>query len=224
MLIVIGRAKHRPRVACCARGEIFKARMSKGAVDLVKQTVRQKNDRRERHEEGDDGIIALRQRRIHKTDRIVAPDGRRDAAVVEQVILVESLGVQQPVGEIEPGVEKHHTEQEERHGRPPTEFPRRKERPALVLDKEADRDGRAGNKDRGHALSDFDGLALFAAPPLLDTALGVAVVEPGDAIAQDEIDQHRCCVDDAQQGNKGETVLEKGAQIEIRCEEGGSDG
>lgn len=123
VLIVVGRAKHRPGIARGARGEIFKARVPKGAVDLVEEPMRQKNDRRERHEEGDDGIVALRQRRIHKPDRIVAPHGRRDAAVMQQVILVESLGVQQPVSEVEPGVEEHHAKQEQRHGCPPAEVP-----------------------------------------------------------------------------------------------------
>ena len=82
--------------------------MAEGAVDLVKQPVCQENDRRERHDEGDHGVIALRHRRIHKADRIVAPGSGRDAAVVEHVVFIESLGVQQPMSEIEPGVEEHH--------------------------------------------------------------------------------------------------------------------
>ena len=72
-------------------------------------------------------------------------------------------------------------------------------------------------------MTDFDGVALLAASALLDATFGVAVVEPGDAIAQNEIDQHRCRVDDGQQGNKGKAVLEKGAQIKIRYGKGGSD-
>ncbi|MCY1532962.1 hypothetical protein D9M68_682640 [compost metagenome] len=199
-----------------ARGEIFKARVSKGAVDLVEEPMRQKNDRRERHEERDDGVVALRQRRIDKPDRVVAPDCRRDATVVKQVIFIESLRVQQAMGEIEPGVEEHHAKYEERNGRPPAEGPGREQGPALILGKETDRHGRAGDEDRGHALADLDGLALLAAPPLLDAAFGIAVVEPGDAVAQDKIDQHGCRVDYGQQGNKGEAVLEKGAQIGIR--------
>ena len=194
--------------------------MAEGAVDLVEEPMRQKNNRRERHEEGNDGVIALRQRRIHEPDRIVAPHGRGDAAVIQQVILVESLRVQQPVSEIEPGVEKHHAEQEQRHSRPPAERPRREESPALVLCEETDCDGRAGHENRGHALANFDGLALLATPPLLDAAFGIAVVEPGDAIAQDKIDQHGRRIDYGQQGNKGEAILEKGAQMGIRYEEG----
>lgn len=89
-----------------------------------------------------------------------------------------------------------------------------------MLGEEADCNGRAGDKDRRHALADFDGLALLAASPLLDAAFGIAVVEPGDAIAQNEIQQHGRRIDRGQQGNKGEAVLEKGAQIEIRCREG----
>ncbi len=220
VLVVVGRAKHRPGIARGARGEIFKARVPKGAVDLIEEPMRKKNDWRERHEEGDDGVVALRQRRIHKPDRVVAPDCRRDASVMEQVILVESLGMQQPMGEIEPGVKEHHAEQEQRHGRPPAEVPGREESPALVLCKETDCDGRAGDKDRGHALADFDGLALLAASPLLDAAFGIAVVQPGDAIAQDKIDQHGRRIDYGQQGNKGEAILEKGAQMGIRYEEG----
>lgn len=190
--------------------------MAEGAVDLVEQPVCQENDRRDRHEEDDDGVVALAHRRIHKADRIVAPGRGRDAAVVEHVVFVEKLGVQQAMSEIEPGVEEHHAEYEERNRRPPAEGPGREQGPALILGKETNRHGRAGDKDRCHALADLDGLALLAAPPLLDAAFGVAVVEPGDAVAQDEIQQHGRRIDRGKQGNKGETVLDKGAQIGIR--------
>ncbi|WP_255571420.1 hypothetical protein [Ensifer sp. ENS12] len=91
---------------------------------------------------------------------------------------------------------------------------------ALILGKETDRHRRAGDEDRGHALADLDGLAFLAAPPLLDAAFGVAVIEPGDAVAQYEIQQHGRRIDRGKQGDKGEAILEKGAQIEIRCSEG----
>lgn len=190
--------------------------MAEGAVDLVEEAVRQKDNRRKRHEKRDHGVVALAHGGIHQADRIVAPGRRRDTAVMQEMVLIEELGVQQPVGEIEPGVEEHHAEHEEGDGPPPAEVPGRKQGPSLVLDEKADRDRRAGHEDRGHALADFDGLALLAAPPLLNAALGVAVVEPGDAVAEDEVQRHRRCINHRQQADKGETVLKKGAQIVIR--------
>lgn len=190
--------------------------MAEGAVDLVEEAVCQKNDRRERHEKRDDGVIALAHGGIDQADRIVAPGRRRDTAVMQEMVLIEELGVQQPVGEIEPSVEEHHAEHKERNGRPPAELPGREQGPSLVLDEKAYRDRRAGDEDRGHALADLDGLALLAAPPLLNAALGIAVVEPGDAVAEDEVQRHRRCINRCQQADKGETVLKKGAQIVIR--------
>lgn len=176
MLVVVGGAEQRPGIARSRRGEVLEARMTESPVDLIEEPVRQQDQRWKRNNESDDGIVALRQRCIDKTDRIVAPHRRGNAAVMQQVVFIEQLGVQQPMGEIKPRIEKHHAKQEERHGRPPAEVPWRKQRPSLILDEEAYRHRRAGYEDGGHALADLDRLALLPSPPLLDAAFRIAVV------------------------------------------------
>lgn len=217
MLVVIGRAQQRPRIARRRRGKILEPRMPEGAVDLVEQPVRQQDQRRKRHQEDNDGVIALRQGRIHETDRIVAPHGRGDTSMMQQVIFVEQLGVQQPVREVEPGVEQHHAEQEEWYRRPPAEGPGREQCPALILGKETDRDGCAGHEDRRHALTDLNRLSLLPPASLLDAPLRIAIIEPGDAVAERKINEHRRGVDDRKNGEKSQGTLDERVQVEIRC-------
>lgn len=201
MLVVIGRAQHGRGIARGLRGEIFETGMAEGAVDLVEQPVGKQDHGRKRHDEDDHRIKALRQGGIDKPDRIVAPDGRRDAAMMLQMVLVEVSGVEQPVGEVEPGVEQHHAQEKQGDGGPPAERPGL-HGPTPVLGEEADRHGKACDEDGGEAQADFGRLALFAAPVLLDAAFRVAVVQPGYAMAEQEIDRDGCAVEPGEQNEE----------------------